>query len=207
MLLNKIFWFWWRKKKIIWFRVFTYSLMLNSGKKIRACVVWKKKSWTKQKTITLPPPPPFKLNGRSIIMLCFKGVYFVYSMLKSTNLKYVWYFNCSLSSHFTSMVFSQKCCCSKHYIIGLGYYVSLVYQWDHIWDIKTSLTSPLVLTCFYQAGKVTGHVVLMLEVLLILPLSTILLIWIDELQIITESRIVQWQNSIYIAVARIKGLA
>jgi hypothetical protein len=147
-------------------------------------------------------------------MLCFKGVYLVYSLLKSTNQKYVWYFNCLLSRHFTSMVVSQKCCCSKHYIIGLGYYVSLAYQfrkisnqWDHIWDIKTSLTSPLVLTCFYQARKVTGHVVLMLEVLLILPLSTILLIWIDELQIITESRIVQWQNSIYTAVARIKGLA
>jgi ABC-type dipeptide/oligopeptide/nickel transport system permease component len=128
--------------------------------------------------------------------------------------KYAWYLNCSLSSQFTSMVVSQKSSCSKHHIIGLGYYASLVYQfskisnqWDHIWDITTSLTSPLVLKCFYQARKVTGHVVLVLEVLLILPLSTILLIWIDELQIITESRIVQWQNSIYIAVARIKGLA
>ena len=49
--------------------------MLNSGKKIRAlhdkknnysnsCVVRKKNFGTKQKTI--PPPPPFKLNGRSL---------------------------------------------------------------------------------------------------------------------------------------------
>jgi len=83
--------------------------------------------------------------------------------------KYVWYLNCSLSSHFTSMDVSQKSSCSKHYIIGLGYYVSLVYQfnkisnqWDHIWDIKTRLTSPLLLKCLYQARKMTGHVVVVI---------------------------------------------
>jgi hypothetical protein len=94
---------------------------------------------------------------------------------------YVRYLNCSLSSHFTSMVVLLTSSCSKHYIIRLGYYASLVYpfskisnQWDHIWEIKTSLISPLLLKCVCQARKVTCHVVLLLEVLLILSLSTIL---------------------------------
>ena len=103
--------------------------------------------------------------------------------------KYVWYLTCSLSSHFTSMVVSQKSSCSKHYIIGIGYYISLVYQfskisnqWDHIWNIKSSLTSPLLLKCLYQARQVTGHVVLVLEVLLVLPLSTIFILYLGTVQ-------------------------
>jgi hypothetical protein len=103
--------------------------------------------------------------------------------------KYVWYLTCSLSSHFTSMVVSQKSSCSKHYIIGLGYYIRLVYQfnkisnqWDHIWNIKSSLTSPLLLKCLYQARKVTGHVVLVLDVLLVLPLSTIFILDLRTVQ-------------------------
>ena len=76
MLLKKIFWFWWRKKKKSDSEFLSYNLMLNSGKKICAlrdkknkifyllCCP-KKKFWTKQKTIT----PPFKLNGRSLMML------------------------------------------------------------------------------------------------------------------------------------------
>ena len=103
--------------------------------------------------------------------------------------KYVWYLTCSLSSHFTSMVVSQKSSCSKHYIIGIGYYISLVYQfnkisnqWDHIWNIKSSLTSPLLLKCLYQARQVTGHVVLVLVVLLVLHLSTIFILYLGTVQ-------------------------
>ena len=103
--------------------------------------------------------------------------------------KYVWYPTCSLSCHFTSMVVSQKSSCSKHYIIGHGYYVCLVYQynkisnqWDHIWDIKTSITSPPLLKCFFQARKVTGHAILVLEVLLVLPLSTVLIFDLGTVQ-------------------------
>ena len=55
MLLKQIFWFWWRKKKIIWLEFLYYNLMLDSGKKFRAlrdkknkysnsCVVRKKNS-------------------------------------------------------------------------------------------------------------------------------------------------------------------
>ena len=101
--------------------------------------------------------------------------------------KYVWYLTCSLSNHCTSMVVSQMSSCSKHYIIGLGYYVSLVYQfnkisnqWDHIWNIKSSLTSPLLLKCLYQARKVS--LVLVLDVLLVLPLSTILILDLGTVQ-------------------------
>jgi hypothetical protein len=65
MLLKKIFWFWWSKKKKLSDSEFlSYNLMINSGKKFRAlrdkknkysnfCVLGKKKFWTKQKTI--PP--------------------------------------------------------------------------------------------------------------------------------------------------------
>jgi hypothetical protein len=103
--------------------------------------------------------------------------------------KYVWYLTCSLSSHFTSMVVLQKSSCSKHYIIGLDYYVSLVYQfnkilnqWDHIWNIKSSLTSPLLLKYLYHARTVTGHVVLVLDVLLVLPLSAIFILDLGTVQ-------------------------
>ena len=54
--------------------ILSYNLMLNSWKKFRALrdkknkysnfVLSEKNFWTKQKTIT--PPPPFKLNGRSL---------------------------------------------------------------------------------------------------------------------------------------------
>ena len=68
MVLKKIFWFWWRKKKSD-SEFLSYNLMLNSGNKLRdkknkysnSCCP-KKFLWTKQKTI---PPTPFKLNGRS----------------------------------------------------------------------------------------------------------------------------------------------
>ena len=75
MLLKKIFWFWWRKKIIIWFRVFTYNLMLNSGKKFRTLrdkkiniltlVVSQKKILNETKNHN----PPFKLNGRSLRLI------------------------------------------------------------------------------------------------------------------------------------------
>ena len=36
MMLKKIFWFWWRKKKKFDSEFLSYNIMLNSGKKIRA---------------------------------------------------------------------------------------------------------------------------------------------------------------------------
>ena len=36
MLLKKIFWFWWRKKKLSDSEFLSYNVMLDSGKKIRA---------------------------------------------------------------------------------------------------------------------------------------------------------------------------
>ena len=36
MLLKKLFWFWWRKKKKFDSEFLSYIIMLNSGKKIRA---------------------------------------------------------------------------------------------------------------------------------------------------------------------------
>jgi hypothetical protein len=36
MLLKKIFWFWWRKKKLSDSEFLSYNLMLNSGNKILA---------------------------------------------------------------------------------------------------------------------------------------------------------------------------
>jgi hypothetical protein len=35
MLLKKIFWFWWRKKKLSVSEFLSYNLMLNSGKNFR----------------------------------------------------------------------------------------------------------------------------------------------------------------------------
>ena len=70
MLLKKIFWFWWRKKKIIWFRVFVIWRNVKLWKKnILTLVLSEKNFWKKQKTIS--PPPPFKLNGRSLRSFCF----------------------------------------------------------------------------------------------------------------------------------------
>jgi hypothetical protein len=43
MLLKKIFWFWWRKKKNFDSDFLTYNLMLNSEKKNRALRDKKKK--------------------------------------------------------------------------------------------------------------------------------------------------------------------
>ena len=43
MLVKKIFWFWWRKKKKFDSDFLTYNLMLNSEKKIRALRDKKKK--------------------------------------------------------------------------------------------------------------------------------------------------------------------
>ena len=65
MLLKKIFWIWWRKKKWSDSDFLSYNLMLNSGKKIRAlcdkenkysnsCVV-RKKFFERNKK---PYPPP-----------------------------------------------------------------------------------------------------------------------------------------------------
>ena len=52
---EKIFWFWWRGEKSD-SEFLSYNLMLNSGKKIRACnkysnsrAVRKKQFWTKKK--------------------------------------------------------------------------------------------------------------------------------------------------------------
>jgi hypothetical protein len=64
MLLKKMFWFWWRKKKKFDSEFLSYNLMLNSGKKIRAlcdkrnkysnsCVV-RKKILNKTKNHNLP---------------------------------------------------------------------------------------------------------------------------------------------------------
>ena len=71
MLLKKIFWFWWRKKKSD-SEFLSYNLMLNSGNQFHAlcdkknkysnfCVVRKKNSERNRK-----PYPPWKLNGRSL---------------------------------------------------------------------------------------------------------------------------------------------
>ena len=54
ILLKKIFWFWWRKK-IIWFRVFANEF--EKKKNILTLVMSEKKTHT---------PPPYKLNGRSL---------------------------------------------------------------------------------------------------------------------------------------------
>ena len=64
MLLKKIFWIWWRKKKF-WFRVFvifwkTNSRFVRQKKNILTLVLSKKKFWTKQKNIT--PPLQVKLS-------------------------------------------------------------------------------------------------------------------------------------------------
>ena len=70
MLLKKIFWFWWRKKKYSDSEFLSYNPMLYSGKKIRALrdknlniltLVFseKKKFWMKQKNHNhLPPSHP-----------------------------------------------------------------------------------------------------------------------------------------------------
>ena len=69
MLLKKIFWFWWRKKKSD-SEFMSYNLMLYSGNKIRA---WRGKQniYSNSRVVrkkTMPPPPPLcKLNGRSLI--------------------------------------------------------------------------------------------------------------------------------------------
>ena len=70
MLLKKIFWFWWRKKKSD-SEFLSYNLMLNSGKKlrdkkinIRILVLSEKKILNETKNHN----PPFKLNGRSLIL-------------------------------------------------------------------------------------------------------------------------------------------
>ena len=71
MLLKKIFWFWWRKKKFD-SEFLSYNLMLNSWKKIRALrdkkniltlVLSEKNFLNETKNHTAPP---FKLNGRSL---------------------------------------------------------------------------------------------------------------------------------------------
>ena len=71
MLLKKIFWLWWRKKKSSEF--LSYNLMLYSGKKFRALrnkkniltlVLSEKKILHETKDHN--PLPPFKLNGRSL---------------------------------------------------------------------------------------------------------------------------------------------
>ena len=64
MLLKKILWFWWRKKKYV-SEILSYNLMLYSGKKIRALCDKKnkysnsccpiKKFWMKHKTIHFLP--------------------------------------------------------------------------------------------------------------------------------------------------------
>ena len=72
MLLKKIFWFWWRKKKFD-SEFLSYNLMLNSWKKIRALrdkkniltLVLSEKNFLNE-TKNHTPPPLFKLNGRSL---------------------------------------------------------------------------------------------------------------------------------------------
>ena len=69
MLLKNIFWFWGRKKKSD-SEFLSYNLMLNSGDKkyiLTLALSIKKKFWTKQ--INHNPPPPCKLNDRSLTIV------------------------------------------------------------------------------------------------------------------------------------------
>jgi hypothetical protein len=72
MLLKKIFWIWWRKNKSD-SEFLSYNLMLISGQKFRA--LRNKKNKYSNSRVTLKflnetqnhNPPPYKLNGLSLI--------------------------------------------------------------------------------------------------------------------------------------------
>jgi hypothetical protein len=71
ILLKKIFWFWWREKNNLiqsfchitqcWILEKNFALWATKKINILTLVMSEKKN--------IPPPPPFKLNGRSLIYL------------------------------------------------------------------------------------------------------------------------------------------
>jgi hypothetical protein len=101
MLLKKIFWFWWRKKKIIWFR--------DKKNYILTLVLSKKNILNEAKNLN----PPFKLNGRSLINMCRRRCTIIncFTLILFIHLLIVVVFSCNRAAASMTTIISQPWQC------------------------------------------------------------------------------------------------